>query len=69
MGERNDLDIRNSTLTKHPLSGSFHEMGTPEYEALLPVGSRQPGSRAVVVVDVYKCGTVSMRLSLQRSKR
>ncbi|KAJ3528664.1 hypothetical protein NMY22_g9317 [Coprinellus aureogranulatus] len=38
-------------------TGSFHEMGTPEYEALLPVGTRQPGSRAIVVVDVYKCGT------------
>ncbi|KAF6760430.1 hypothetical protein DFP72DRAFT_1062816 [Ephemerocybe angulata] len=37
--------------------GSFYELGTPEYDALLPAGTRQPGSRAIVVVDVYKVGT------------
>lgn len=34
------------------------EFGTPEYEELLPAGKRQPGSRAVIWVDVHKVGTV-----------
>ncbi|TFK23295.1 hypothetical protein FA15DRAFT_705557 [Coprinopsis marcescibilis] len=37
--------------------GSFHEFGSEEYDRLLPPGTRQPGSRAVIVVDVYKVGT------------
>lgn len=44
-------------------------MGTPEYEALLPIGTRQPGSRAVVTVDVYKCGTVSARRCLEDDQK
>ncbi|KAF9004556.1 hypothetical protein BDQ17DRAFT_1354214 [Cyathus striatus] len=34
--------------------GSVYEFGTPEYDALLPGGERTPGSRAAVVVDIYK---------------
>lgn len=30
-----------------------------EYDALLPPGQRQPGSRAVIILDVYKVTTVS----------
>ncbi|KZV75212.1 hypothetical protein PENSPDRAFT_681178 [Peniophora sp. CONT] len=37
--------------------GHVHEFGTPEYEQLLPPGKRQPGSRAVIVVDVHRVGT------------
>ncbi|TFK48058.1 hypothetical protein OE88DRAFT_1665137 [Heliocybe sulcata] len=37
--------------------GTVHEYGTPEYDSYLPPGKRAPGSRAVIVVDVYKVGT------------
>ncbi|TFK34639.1 hypothetical protein BDQ12DRAFT_360097 [Crucibulum laeve] len=37
--------------------GTVYEFGTPEYEALLPVEKRLPGSRSVIVVDVHKVGT------------
>jgi len=38
-------------------TGTVHEFGTPEYEKLLPVDVRQPGSRAVIMIDVHKVGT------------
>ncbi|KDQ23187.1 hypothetical protein PLEOSDRAFT_1024841, partial [Pleurotus ostreatus PC15] len=37
--------------------GTVYEYGTPEYEELLPPSVRKPGSRAVIMVDVYKVGT------------
>jgi len=37
--------------------GKVHEVGTPEYEALIPSGKRKAGSRAVIVIDVFKIGT------------
>ncbi|KAJ3513024.1 hypothetical protein NLJ89_g3182 [Agrocybe chaxingu] len=37
--------------------GFFYEIGTPEYEALLPADKRIPGSRAVIGLDVHKVGT------------
>ncbi|KIK94930.1 hypothetical protein PAXRUDRAFT_827504 [Paxillus rubicundulus Ve08.2h10] len=37
--------------------GTVHEYGTPEYDALIPAMTRKPGSRAVIVVDVYQVGT------------
>ncbi|KAF9531425.1 hypothetical protein CPB83DRAFT_786771 [Crepidotus variabilis] len=37
--------------------GTIYEFGTPEYEAYLPLESRQPGSRAVIVQEVHKVGT------------
>ncbi|KAF8876499.1 hypothetical protein BD779DRAFT_1560391 [Infundibulicybe gibba] len=37
--------------------GTVYEYGSPEYEELLPPGARQPGSRAIIMVDVYKVGT------------
>lgn len=46
-------------ISKLPESGSYHEFGTPEYNKLLPPGTRQPGSRAVIIVDIWKVGTVS----------
>jgi hypothetical protein len=35
-----------------------HEFGTPEYDALLPEGIRHAGSRAAIVLDVFKVSTV-----------
>jgi Pyridoxamine 5'-phosphate oxidase len=40
------------------LAGKVFEFGTPEYDALLPPSRRQPGSRAVIWVDVHKVGSV-----------
>ncbi|KZT24398.1 hypothetical protein NEOLEDRAFT_1148755 [Neolentinus lepideus HHB14362 ss-1] len=37
--------------------GTVHEFGTPEYDFYLPSGKRAPGSRAVIVADIYKVGT------------
>ncbi|KAG6856523.1 hypothetical protein H0H87_003611 [Tephrocybe sp. NHM501043] len=37
--------------------GSVHEFGTPEYNALLPEGTRHPGSRAAIALDVFKVAT------------
>jgi len=37
--------------------GTIYEIGTPEYDAFLPQGYRQPGSRSVIFVDVFKVGT------------
>ncbi|KAL0565842.1 hypothetical protein V5O48_016180, partial [Marasmius crinis-equi] len=37
--------------------GTAYEFGTPEYNALVPPESRQPGSRSVIVVDVHKVAT------------
>ncbi|KAH6910001.1 pyridoxamine phosphate oxidase [Coprinopsis sp. MPI-PUGE-AT-0042] len=34
--------------------GSYHEFGSAEYNRLLPLGTRQPGSRAVIIVDIWK---------------
>ncbi|KAF9004549.1 hypothetical protein BDQ17DRAFT_1424401 [Cyathus striatus] len=41
------------------LARGCYEFGTPEYEELLPVSKRQAGSRAVIMVDVHKVGSVS----------
>jgi len=38
-------------------TGTVHEFGTPEYEALIPPETRQPGSRAAIVLDVKKVGS------------
>ncbi|KAJ3724225.1 hypothetical protein DFJ43DRAFT_637875 [Lentinula guzmanii] len=38
-------------------TGTVHEYGTPEYNEFIPK-NRLPGSRAVIVVDVHKVGTV-----------
>ncbi|KAK0186847.1 hypothetical protein F5146DRAFT_1004909 [Armillaria mellea] len=38
--------------------GKFYEFGTPEYNALIPPETRHPGSRAVIMIDVHKVGTV-----------
>ncbi|KAJ6555199.1 hypothetical protein DFH09DRAFT_1165762 [Mycena vulgaris] len=37
--------------------GTVYEFGTPEYNSFIPAESRKPGSRSVIVVDVYKVGT------------
>ncbi|KAI0056523.1 hypothetical protein BV25DRAFT_1893999 [Artomyces pyxidatus] len=37
--------------------GTVHEFGTLEYNALLPVEERNPGSRGVIVVEVDRVGT------------
>ncbi|OCH88361.1 hypothetical protein OBBRIDRAFT_813699 [Obba rivulosa] len=38
-------------------AGKVHEFGTAEYEELIPVAQRIPGSRSAVVIDVHKIGT------------
>ncbi|KZP32025.1 hypothetical protein FIBSPDRAFT_916615 [Athelia psychrophila] len=38
-------------------TGTVHEYGTPEYDALIPVSERKPGSRSAIVIDVHKVGT------------
>ncbi|EAU86841.2 ankyrin repeat domain-containing protein 50 [Coprinopsis cinerea okayama7 len=37
--------------------GKVFEFGTPEYDRLLPPQKRQPGSRAVIWIDVHRVGT------------
>jgi len=41
------------------MAGFFYELGTPEFDALLPSGRRIPGTRAIIGLDIYKVGTVS----------
>ena len=41
--------------------GSVCEFGTPAYDALVPPERRLSGSRAAVVVDVYRAASVSPR--------
>lgn len=43
-------------------TGKVYELGTPEYDYY--VKERLPGSRAVIVVDVHRVGTVSTRFSV-----
>ncbi|KAF5367763.1 hypothetical protein D9758_009841 [Tetrapyrgos nigripes] len=38
-------------------TGIIHEFGSTEYNTLIPPETRQPGSRAVIMVDVHKVGT------------
>jgi len=38
-------------------TGTVYEFGTPEYEELISVADRKPGSRSAIVVDVHKVGT------------
>jgi len=38
-------------------TGTVYEFSTPEYEQLLPADVHQPGSQAVIMVDVHKVGT------------
>jgi len=47
-----------NALLKRSSSGFFHEIGSPEYDALLPSHLRQPGSRAAIGLDIHKVGTV-----------
>jgi len=37
--------------------GTVYEFGTPEYDALIPPEKRQAGSRAVIMIDVFKATT------------
>jgi len=41
-------------ITRLFAQGTVHEFGTPEYESIIPVDKRQPGSRSVIMLDVYK---------------
>ena len=40
-------------------TGTIFEFGTPEYEKLISPENRRPGSRAAIVIDVHKVGSVS----------
>lgn len=42
----------------HLSAGTVYECGTEEYESLISPEIRKPGSRAVIVIDVYQCQTV-----------
>ncbi|KAG0702533.1 hypothetical protein DFH29DRAFT_494556 [Suillus ampliporus] len=37
--------------------GTVYEFGTPEYNEYIPPSNRKAGSRAIIVIDVYKVGT------------
>jgi hypothetical protein len=37
--------------------GTVHEFGTPEYNALIPISDRKPGSRSAIIIDIHKVGT------------
>jgi len=37
--------------------GTFHEYGSEDYSKYIPDGTRLPGSRAVIVIDIHKVGT------------
>ncbi len=39
-------------------TGTVHEFGTPQYAQLIPPEKRLSGSRAAIVVDVHKVGSV-----------
>ncbi|KAG2047549.1 hypothetical protein BDR06DRAFT_991783 [Suillus hirtellus] len=39
-------------------AGTVYECGTEEYESFISPEIRKPGSRAVIVIDVYQCQTV-----------
>ena len=41
-------------------TGTIYEFGTPEYERLIPPEKRLTGSRAAIVIDVHKVGSVSL---------
>jgi hypothetical protein len=49
------------------MAGFFYELGTPEYNALMPPGKRIPGTRAIIGLDVYKVGTVGQILAFAYS--
>jgi len=38
-------------------TGTVYEFGNPEYEKYLPLDVRQPGSRAIIMIDIHKVGT------------
>ncbi|KAH9855744.1 hypothetical protein C2E23DRAFT_548495 [Lenzites betulinus] len=50
------LCIRTDVLTGFS-TGTYHEFGSPEYDALITPETRRPGSRAAVVIDVHKVGS------------
>jgi hypothetical protein len=43
--------------------GIIHEFGTPEYNRYLPGTARTAGSRAVIVIDIDRVGTVRSRVT------
>ncbi|KAG6334471.1 hypothetical protein ID866_4619 [Astraeus odoratus] len=45
-------------------TGTVYEYGSPEYETLIPIETRKPGSRAAIVVDVYQASTVNTTRAL-----
>ncbi|KAF8965391.1 hypothetical protein BDZ97DRAFT_780378 [Flammula alnicola] len=38
-------------------TGTVHEFDTPEYNALIPLEKRQPGSRSIIMLDIHKVGS------------
>lgn len=54
------MALRSNAFHSWSFKGTVHEFGTPEYDALIPVSDRKPGSRSAIVIDVQKVGTVSV---------
>jgi hypothetical protein len=50
--------LRFSFLLISRITGTVYEFGTPEYDYFIPASTRKAGSRAVIVIDVHKVGTV-----------
>ncbi|KAI5115536.1 hypothetical protein M0805_004073 [Coniferiporia weirii] len=38
-------------------TGTVHEFGSPEYAEYIPKGTREPGSRSAIVIDVHKASS------------
>lgn len=41
------------------VAGTLYEVGTPEYEATIPIEQRSEGSRSIIMLDVHKVSSVS----------
>jgi hypothetical protein len=62
------LDPR-STNRRISCLATVHEFGTPEYNTFIDPATRQPSSRSVIFVRVWKVGTVSSTFPLSRRSR
>jgi len=47
-------------LTWISFAATVHEFGTPEYATFIDPATRQPSSRSVILIHVWKVGTVSL---------
>lgn len=59
-GKGNPPPLSSVSFADNRNRGTVHEFGTPEYEALMPLRDRKPGSRAVIAIEVHKVRTVRL---------